>query len=77
MATTTAILEPCPQAKKVKTLIARRDVYKFKCKPLCPYCAGKGSVMTCPDCDGCGLRLGGIPCQRCGTRGKVPGQLPD
>lgn len=76
MSTAIAILEPCPKAKKVKSLIARREVFKFKCKVLCPYCKGKGSVMTCPDCDGCGLRLG-VPCQRCGTRGKLPGQLSE
>lgn len=70
----TAILEPCPNARRVKTVTRRRDVYKYKCKLLCEFCQGKASVMTCPDCDGCGLRRGGILCDRCGGRGKVPGQ---
>lgn len=71
---TVAILEPCPHARRVKSIIKRRDAYNYKCKLLCPYCRGTATVMTCPDCDGCGLKKGGVICERCHTRGKVPGK---
>lgn len=74
MSTAIAILEPCPKARRVKTTIKRRDVYKYKCDTLCPLCKGTASVMTCPDCDGCGLKIGGVFCQLCQGNGKVPGQ---
>lgn len=73
---TTTVLEPCPKAKKVMTLIARRNVYKLRCKPDCPSCKGKAYVQTCPDCDGAGLLLGSR-CGRCGATGKIPGQPDD
>jgi len=76
MPTARAILEPCPKARQVKTIINRRDRFIYKCKLLCPYCAGTARVMTCPDCDGAGLKLG-VACGRCKTTGKVPGQLPE